>query len=129
MIAKTISAEQVWQSPDKEKTIWNVSLEADGKQYAMKTFSPSVAVVGWQGEVESYANQRGERFVKPVGQDDGTKAGADCTTDERIRSQWAIGQAAQAVMFTVQDEQYEAAVLDLAIKFYTMVPNVIEGAK
>jgi len=125
MQVTTTHSEQVWQSPDGEKTIWNVTLTADGKEYQLKTFSKSVATVGYSGEVESYVNQRGDRFVKPVNEQVRT---ADL--DSRIRAQWAIGQAVAATIFTPADEQYEAAVLDLANIFYKMVDTVItEGGQ
>lgn len=123
MIVKTITQEQVWQSPGGQKTIWNVTLDGGVKQYSLKTFDAAIATVGFAGEVESYVNQRGERFVKQVGKSDGTSAGGG---DDRIKAQWAIGQAVQAVTFTPENESYMPAVEDLAKQFYTMVDKIQE---
>jgi len=66
MQAKTLASEQVWQSPDGEKTIWNVTLEIDGEQRKLKTFSGKVATQGFEGKVETYINKRGDQFIKQV---------------------------------------------------------------
>jgi hypothetical protein len=64
MQVKTLASEKVWQSMDGERTIWNVKVEHDGKQYPLKTFSQQIAREGFEGEVETYVNKRGDRFVK-----------------------------------------------------------------
>jgi len=65
MRVETIGAEQVWQSSDGQRTIWEVRLRGpDGKDYLLKTYSSLIAQVGYEGEIRSYINPRGERFVQ-----------------------------------------------------------------
>lgn len=67
MQVKTIHGEQVWQSSDGQRTIWEVSLKGDdGKDYRLKTYSNKIAQLGFEGEVRSYVNPRGERFVRQL---------------------------------------------------------------
>ena len=73
MQVKTIDSEQVWQSPDGEKKIWSVKLETpEGKDYQLKTYSEAIAKPNFNGEVYSYLDKRGERFVRQA-----TKAPAE----------------------------------------------------
>lgn len=123
MKAKTISSEQVWQSPDAQKTIWNVNLTADGKEYALKTFSAKVAEVGFEGEVESYVNQRGDRFVKQVPA--ANKAGGYVRDDAGIRAQWAIGQAIALTSVTMDKKTINMQVIeDYAKQLFATVSRV-----
>jgi hypothetical protein len=123
MRAKTVSSEQVWQSPDGEKTIWNVVLEADGKQYPLKTFSSKIAEVGYEGEVESYVNQRGDRFVKQAPK-------APATTgynrdDAAIKAQWAIGQAIALTSATMDKKSINMQIIeDYAKQLFATVSRV-----
>jgi hypothetical protein len=94
MKARTIASTQAWQSPDGQKTIWDVTLESDGKQYPLKTFSPKIAEVGFEGEVESYSNQRGDRFVKQP-QKQGGYGGGQTKDGAAIKAQFAIKAAIQ----------------------------------
>ncbi|HSX31732.1 MAG TPA: hypothetical protein VLF43_00585 [Candidatus Saccharimonadales bacterium] len=92
MQVKTTDTKQVWQSPDGEKTIWEVTLRGeDNKEYGLKTFSPTVATLGFNGNVETYVNQRGDRFVRQIVKQQPVVAGD--SRDMSIRAQWAIGQA------------------------------------
>lgn len=96
MKVKTISTKEVWKAPDGKKTIWEVTLKADdGQEYGLKTFSEKVAAEGFEGEVESYVNNRGDRFVKQVAKQNpyGGKGNYSPKDQESIRAQWAIGQA------------------------------------
>jgi hypothetical protein len=123
MKAKTISSEQVWQSPDGQKTIWNVKLTADGKEYALKTFSAKVAEVGFEGEVESYLNQRGDRFVKQVPV--ANKSGGYTRDDAGIRAQWAIGQAIALTSATMDKKSINLQIIeDYAKQLFATVSRV-----
>lgn len=123
MKAKTISSEQVWQSPDGEKTIWNVTLEADGKEYPLKTFSSKVAEVGYEGEVESYVNQRGDRFVKQAPSP--ARSGGYSRDDAAIRAQWAIGQAIALTSATMDKKAITMQIIeDYAKQLFATVSRV-----
>ena len=132
MRAKTISSEQVWQSPDGQKTIWNVTLEAEGKHYPLKTFSSKIAEVGFEGDVESYANQRGDRFVKqlpkPVAAGEtGSRGnhGGYSRDDAAIKAQWAIGQAIALLSATMDKKAITMQVIeDYAKQLYATVSRV-----
>lgn len=98
MKVKTTNAEQIWQSPGGTRKIWQVTLKADdGSEYQLKTYSPKIAVNGFEGHVKSYLNDRGERFVRQMAT--ATSVGAVSGSgwqprdDAAIRAQWAIGQA------------------------------------
>jgi len=123
MKAKTISSEQVWQSPDGQKTIWNITLEADGKEYPLKTFSSKIAEVGYEGEVESYVNQRGDRFVKQA--PSVAKSGGYSRDDAAIRAQWAIGQAIALTSATMDKKAINMQIIeDYAKQLFATVSRV-----
>jgi hypothetical protein len=64
---KTTAARQVWQSPDGQRKIHEVTLETDAGQLQAQTFSDAIASIGWNGDVEAYdkAGNRGpQTFVK-----------------------------------------------------------------
>lgn len=98
MQVKTIDSEQIWQSPDGTKKMWSVKLATpEGKDYRLKTYSGMVAQPNFTGEVYSYADKRGERFVRQVPKAKSAPAAAKkpayTRDDDAIRAQWAIGQA------------------------------------
>lgn len=126
MRAKTINSEQVWKSPDGQKTIWEVTLEAGGKQYPLKTFSNKIAEPGFEGDVESYANQRGDRFVKqaPKPQGAGNQSGYS-RDDAAIKAQWAIGQAIALTSAIMDKKDISMQVIeDYAKQLYATVSRV-----
>lgn len=64
---KTVSAEEVWKSPDGKLTIFKLTLEHDGQQVGAKTYSKTIATAGWSGTVETYeksGRNGSETFVK-----------------------------------------------------------------
>jgi hypothetical protein len=97
MQVKTTHTSQIWQSPDGKRTIWEVTLESpDGSDYKLKTYSPDIAKLGWSGEVRSYLNPRGDRFVRQLRPAPATGSGSggwQPRDDNAIKAQWAIGQA------------------------------------
>lgn len=122
MKAKTTKSEQVWQSPDGQKTIWQIVLEADGKEYPLKTFSAKVAEVGFEGEVESYSNQRGDRFVKQI---PSSKPHTYSRDDAAIRAQWAIGQAIALTSATMEKKAINMQIIeDYAKQLFATVSRV-----
>jgi hypothetical protein len=91
MNVKTTHVEQLWQTPDGTRKIWEVNLKGDdGREYRLKTYSPKISQLGFKGEVKSYVNFRGERFVRQVLSAPKPSFTRD---DSAIRAQWAIGQA------------------------------------
>jgi hypothetical protein len=97
MNVTTVKSEKVWVSKDSDRTIWEVTLKGDdGKEYKLKTYSSKISEEGYKGEVRSYVNPKGDRFVRQVPavpKPDGFQ-GRD---DSHIRAQWAIGQASQTI--------------------------------
>jgi hypothetical protein len=95
MKVKTTHTEQIWQSPDGTRKIWEVTLKDEsGSDYRLKTYSPKVGSLGFEGDVKSYVNRYGERFVRQVLPEKATSKGGGYTRDDSaIRAQWAIGQA------------------------------------
>lgn len=95
MRVKTIESEQIWQSPDGQKKIWSVVLQTpEGSEYRLKTYSQEVARPNFSGEIYSYLNKRGERFVRQQAKTPATASKSSYQRDDSaIRAQWAIGQA------------------------------------
>lgn len=116
MQVKTIDSEQIWQSPDGTKKIWSVQLKTpEGKDYRLKTYSTAVARPNFSGEVYSYADKRGERFVRQVPKPKaGTEAGKPSFTrdDNAIRAQWAIGQAINLASVKMDKEAITLPVIE-----------------
>jgi hypothetical protein len=68
MHVQTHESKQIWQSPDGKRTISEVTLEAsEGDVYKLKTYSASIAEIGWSGKVMTYMSPRGDRFVRKAG--------------------------------------------------------------
>lgn len=74
----TKAAEQVWASPDGKMTIFQVTLEYEGKDFKAKTYSKAIATTGWSGTIESYEKQGrngSETFVKQPQKEGGWQGG------------------------------------------------------
>lgn len=66
---KVIGSEQVWQSPDKQRTIYKLEAETeDGKSLDVQTFSEKITD-GFEGEVETYERGR-NTFVRQLPKED-----------------------------------------------------------
>jgi hypothetical protein len=114
----TKAAEQVWQSSDGQRTIWEVTMTADdGKDYTLKTYSAKISQLGFDGEVRSYVNPRGERFVRMVPAVPKQETDLNGKPVRRglgipessIRAQWAIGQAINLASVKMEKESYNAS--------------------
>jgi predicted alpha/beta-fold hydrolase len=136
MKVKTTGSNQTWQSPDGQRTIWEVSLQDEkGTDYRLKTYSKEIAVLGFEGEVESYLDKKGDRFVKqplPAGGYSGggnntARIKADETKQKEIRAEWAIGKAISSLSIFPLDDSALKQVEELAIKLNEMVDNVISA--
>lgn len=133
MKVKTLHSEQKWQSPDGQKTIWAVTLDADGTKYQLQTFSEKIAAIGFEGDVESYTNARGDRFVKQPqiqggyarGGNGADRAKADAAKQAEIRAEWSIGKAISSLGIFPLDDNALNKVQELAIKLNQMVDVVI----
>ncbi|HEY5668215.1 MAG TPA: hypothetical protein VIR03_03550 [Candidatus Saccharimonadales bacterium] len=125
MHIKTIESTQVWQSPDGQKTIWEVILQAaDNKEYRLKTFSPRIAEVGFEGEVESYVNNRGDRFVRQTAKERQT---GDANREVSIRAQWAIGQAIALASATMDRQKINMKVIEKYAKDLFATVSRVKG--
>lgn len=110
MQVKTTDSRQVWQSPDGEKTIWEVTLRGeDNKEYGLKTYSSAIGGLGFTGDVETYVNQRGDRFVRQARKQPVVAGDA---RDMSIRAQWAIGQAIALASATMDKKTITMGVIE-----------------
>lgn len=116
MQVKTIDSEQIWQSPDGNKKIWSVKLSTpDGKDYQLKTYSQAIAGPNFTGEVYSYLDKRGERFVRQATKapaEAGSRTGGYHRDDDAIRAQWAIGQAINLASVKMEKQDITLPVIE-----------------
>lgn len=126
MQVKTINSEQVWQSSDGQRTIWEVTLKGDdGREYRLKTYSNKIAQLGFDGEVRSYVNPRGERFVRQVpSAKPSFNSGRD---DSAIRAQWAIGQAINLASVKMDKEAITLPVIEKYAKELFATVSRVKG--
>lgn len=133
MQVKTIDSEQIWRSPDGSKKIWSVKLATpDGKDYRLKTYSQAVAQPNFTGEVYSYLDKRGERFVRqstkaPAGA--GVGKGGYRRDDDAIRAQWAIGQAINLASVKMPKEDITLPVIERYARELFATVSRVKGEK
>ncbi|HSH56317.1 MAG TPA: hypothetical protein VK983_05885 [Candidatus Limnocylindrales bacterium] len=127
MHAKTINSEQIWQSSDGQRTIWDVTLQAqDGKEYKLKTYSAKIGKLGFEGDVRSYLNPRGERFVRQVPAAVPARSGFS-RDDAAIRAQWAIGQAINLASVKMDKEAITLPVIERYAKELFATVSRVKG--
>ncbi|HEX7368272.1 MAG TPA: hypothetical protein VF261_01285 [Candidatus Saccharimonadales bacterium] len=128
MQAKTTHSERIWQSPDGKRTIWEVQLRAeDSSDYRLKTYSPAVAQLGFRGQVKSYLNRFGERFVRQDAEANrAAKASSGYSRDDNaIKAQWAIGQAINLASVKMDKEAITLPIIEeYAKQLYATVTRV-----
>lgn len=76
--AKTTQAEQVWASPDGQRTIYEVVLDTGQGSAKAKTYSAAIAKVGFDGELDSYekvGKMGPETYVRQVQKEGGYQGG------------------------------------------------------
>lgn len=116
MQLRTTHSEQIWQSPDGERKIWEVTLaDTDGKEYRLKTYSPKIGNLGFEGDVKTYLNPRGDRFVRQnvtEKQPAATGSKGYSRDDNAIRAQWAIGQAINLAAVKMEKEAITLPVIE-----------------
>lgn len=131
MIGKTTSSKEIWKSSDGQRTIWEVDLTmGDNEKYRLKTFSPEIAKVGFEGDVESYLNEKtGDKFVRQPKQQGGYKGGGSKQNNQPvIQAQWAIGQARGFIRDRGQilpDDEYWQEVEKTAVKLIEVVNSIL----
>ena len=89
----TKQSDQIWKSPDGQRTIWEVGLDYKGQVLKAKTYSQAIATVGWQGTVISEERQGrngAETFVKQAPKEGFQRQPKD---EKAISAMWAISQA------------------------------------
>lgn len=98
--AKTVwVAEDNFQIPGSDLTIYTIKLEIDGSRDMYKTMSSKIAAEGWGGDIELYTNAKGKEYVRQAPKDDYQAPAPSGTTSTwtdkqpEIKAEWAIGQA------------------------------------
>lgn len=108
----TKNSRSVWKSPDGQREIFEVEFDFQGKSLKAKTYSKSIPVAGWSGEVEVEERQGRnglETFVKQPPKEGygGTQYGGTPTgtpasrsyqpkDEAAIKAMWSIGQSITA---------------------------------
>jgi hypothetical protein len=132
MQVTTKESEQIWQSPDGQKRIWSVVLETpEGNDYKLKTYSGQVAQPNFKGDVYTYLNPRGERFVRQEKKQPATagspgKSGFS-RDDEAIKAQWAIGQAINLASVKMDKEAITLPVIERYAKELFKTVSRVKG--
>jgi hypothetical protein len=129
MQVTTIDSEQIWQSPDGEKKIWSVVLKTpEGSDYRLKTYSAEVAKPNFTGEVYSYLNKRGDRFVRQERKTPATTSKPAYQRDDNaIRAQWAIGQAISLASVKMDKEAITMPVIERYAKELFATVSRVKG--
>jgi hypothetical protein len=126
MNVRTTHVEELWQSPDGQRTIWEVTLQGDdNKEYRLKTYSPKISQMGFKGEVRSYVNARGDRFVRQVLTP--SKPAFQPRDDNAIRAQWAIGQAINLASVKMDKEAITLPVIEKYAKELFATVSRVKG--
>jgi hypothetical protein len=129
MIGKTINSQQVWQSPDASKKIWEVTLRAEnGENYKLKTYSRKISELGFTGELQSYTNRLGDRFVRQKKQPQATRT-FNQRDDNAIRAQWAIGQAIALASVTMDKQAITMPLIERYAKQLFATVTRVKGDK
>lgn len=130
MLVKTINSREIWQSPDGKKTIWQVILQTHNKHaYSLKTYSKHIASLGFEGEVDSYVNKHGERFVRQSPKPHVESASTASNRDSSIRAQWAIGQAIALASATMDKQKITMKVIEKYAKQLFASVSRVKGEK
>lgn len=135
MKVKTTNTQQIWQSPDKTRTIWEVTLKDEqGSEYRLKTYSPKIGQMGFEGDVKSYLNRYGERFVRQETPEKATPAsggtgnrGGYQRDDDAIRAQWAIGQAINLASVKMDKDAITMPVIEKYAKELFVTVSRVKG--
>lgn len=128
MQARTINTEQIWQAPDGTRKIWEVTLKTEQGEHRLKTYSPKIGQLGFEGNVQSYRNPRGDRFVKQLLPAKAEKAGTSYARDDNaIKAQWAIGQAINLASVKMDKEAITLPVIEKYAKELFATVSRVKG--
>ena len=127
---KTLDAESVYQKQGGGEKFLITAVAGDTK-FKVHTWSPTIANVGFEGEVEKYRDKGGDDCVrlpkkeewKTGGSNSGPKTSYS-RDDEAIKAQWAIGQA---VAWCSAHDLESAAIEPQAKEFFKMIDRVKGG--
>jgi hypothetical protein len=125
MTITTVRSKEIWQSPDKQKTLYEVVIEADGRQATVKSWSKAIAAPGWSGDVEKYDKEGRngvETFIKQPKSDSGFKP----KDEAAIKAMWSISQAIAWLAATDKTVSFED-MEPLARNLFAMVDRVKTG--
>lgn len=131
----TRRAEQIWQSPDGQRTIYAVEMDSNGQTARAKTYSKAIATEGFSGEVETYekAGRDGsETFVKQAQKEGGYGGGRQPKDNSEIKAQMAIKAAVQiGGTFDITNQaamaKYLVGIENAAKEIFAMVDRVKTG--
>lgn len=126
---KTLKSESVYKA-DHGGEKFLIVAESGGVKFKVHTWSPTIAQVGFEGEVEKYTDKGGDECVSLPKKDDWKsnkpKSGSSYSRDDdAIKAQWAIGQA---VAWISANKLEAAAIEPQAKEFYKMIERV-KGSK
>lgn len=85
MIGVTKHVDEGWNIPGSDITIWTITFEHDGATTMHKTMSQNIAVVGFQGELEEYTNDKGNAYVRQIKRDDAPPAAQSAERPDRYK--------------------------------------------
>lgn len=129
-----------WQSPDGQRKLWSVTVEANNRQARCKTYSQQIATVGFAGQIEAYekANNQGgvDTFLKKPQQEGyqnttapttapagGARSSYQPKDEAAIKAMWAIGQAVGEAA-KAEGATSMASIEHRAVQFFHMVDRV-----
>lgn len=125
----TKRSSEIWKSPDGQRKIHEVIMKVDGQDELFKanTFSDSIAVEGFTGEVETYEREGkggSQTFVKQVQKESGFKGKTAYTPkdEEAIKAMFAIKTAVS--WFSGDADKDPGNILPLAQELFAMVDTV-----
>jgi hypothetical protein len=125
VLIKTDRSVKEWQSPDGQRVIWKIRLiDKNGKKYVLRTYSPDIAEPRFEGEVETYLDDKQRRFVRL--RDPKPQQQPTLDRNAEIRAQFAIKTAVQMLAAPSNpDVEVPADLIEYwAGVFYDMVPKI-----
>lgn len=69
--------------PGTQLTIYSIKLDINGEKILHKTMSDKIAVVGWEGDIEVYTNDKGKEYVRQAPKENPGRGGKAPFKDEK----------------------------------------------